>query len=230
LHLRRAGTELDVSVVRGDRFPRQYAHPSIERFGDGVYYVDLDRASMADIDAKMEDLAAAPGVVFDLRGYPNGNHQVLSHLLTRADDSKAWMAIPHVIRPDHAPGSIAGWDTLGWEMPALKPHISGRVAFLTGPGAASYAESVMGLVEHYHLGEIVGSPTAGTNGNVVQVAEPTGCRTRLTGMRVTKHDGTQHHLVGVQPTIPVSLTVAGVAAGRDEVLERALTYVRGGSK
>jgi hypothetical protein len=49
-------------------------------------------------------------------------------------------------------------------------------------------------------------------------------------MRVTKHDGTQHHLVGVQPTIPVSRTIAGVIAGRDEVLERALAYVRGGSK
>jgi len=30
----------------------------------------------------------------------------------------------------------------------------------------------------------------------------------------------------VQPTIPASRTIAGVAAGRDEVLEAALAYVR----
>jgi hypothetical protein len=59
---------------------------------------------------------------------------------------------------------------------------------------------------------------------------PTGCHLRFTGRRVTKHDGSQHHLVGVQPTIPASRTIAGVIAGRDEVLEKALAYVRSGSK
>jgi hypothetical protein len=37
-------------------------------------------------------------------------------------------------------------------------------------------------------------------------------------------------LIGVQPTIPVSPTIEGVGAGRDEVLERALAYVRTGAK
>jgi len=150
----------------------------------------------------------------------------LSHLLTRPDDSKAWLAVPHVIRPDHSSSAMPNWDTSGWEMPVLQPHIGGRVAFLTGPGAASYAESVMGLVEHYHLGEIVGSPTAGANGNVAQIAEPSGCSSSFTGLRVTKSDGSRFHLIGVLPTIPVSRTIAGVVAGRDEVLERALAYVR----
>lgn len=45
-------------------------------------------------------------------------------------------------------------------------------------------------------------------------------------LRVTKHDGTGHHLVGVQPTLPASRTIAGVAVGRDEALEAALAYVR----
>jgi len=84
----------------------------------------------------------------------------------------------------------------------------------------------MELIEHYHLGAIVGSATAGTNGDVAEITEPTGCRTTFTGLRVTKLDGPRHHLVGVQPTIPVSRTITGVAAGRDEVLEKAFTYVR----
>ncbi|MBC7978819.1 MAG: hypothetical protein H7138_27865 [Myxococcales bacterium] len=97
---------------------------------------------------------------------------------------------------------------------------------LTGPSARSYAESVMGLVEHYHLGEIVGAATAGTNGDIAQISEPTGCTTIFTGRRVTKLDGSRHHLIGIQPTIRASRTIAGVLAGRDEVLERALVYVR----
>ena len=44
-------------------------------------------------------------------------------------------------------------------------------------------------------------------------------------MRVTNRDGSQHHLLGVRPTIPVHRTLAGVRAGRDELLDRALAVV-----
>ena len=210
--------------VSGD-VSEEPAHTPIERLDDGIYYVDLGRAPMADIDVVMDRLATAPGVVFDMRGYPNSNHQVLSHLLTRPDDANAWLAIPLMIRPDSSL-TPASWETEGWRLPVLQPHISGRIAFLTGPGAMSYAESVMELVEHYHLGAIVGAATAGTNGDIAQISEPTGCSTIFTGRRATKLDGSRHHLIGVQPTIPASRTIAGVAAGRDEVLEKALAYVR----
>jgi C-terminal processing protease CtpA/Prc len=88
----------------------------------------------------------------------------------------------------------------------------------------------MSFVEHYRLGEIVGSPTAGTNGNLSEITAPSGCRTTFSGLRVTKHDGSRLHLIGIQPTIPASRTIAGVVAGRDEVLERALAYVRDSSR
>jgi len=134
--------------------------------------VDLWRTSIADIDAVMDHLASAPGVLVDLRDYPNGNQQVLSHLRNRPDDAK-WMAFPLLIHPDR-PATPASWETEGWDLPVLQPRISGLVAFLTGSGAASYAESVLGLVAHYHLGEIVGATTAGTNGDVARIVCTTG--------------------------------------------------------
>jgi Peptidase family S41 len=230
VRLRRGATDLDVAVMRGDKVSEQFAHPSIDRLEDGVYYVDLSRATMAAIDAVMDRLATAPGIVFDLRGYPNTNHRVLSHLLTRPDDSNGWMGLPHVIRPGHSATAMPTWETFGLSVPVLQPHIGGRVAFLTGPGAASYAESVMGLVEHYHLGEIVGAATAGTNGNKAEITGPTGCRTTFTGVRVTKHDGARQHLIGIQPTIPAWRTITGVITGHDEILEKAFSYVRRASK
>jgi C-terminal processing protease CtpA/Prc len=48
---------------------------------------------------------------------------------------------------------------------------------------------------------------------------------RWTNLRVTKHDGSPHHGVGIQPTIPVTRTLAGVVAGRDEFLEAAIEAV-----
>jgi C-terminal processing protease CtpA/Prc len=84
----------------------------------------------------------------------------------------------------------------------------------------------MGLVKYYRLGEIVGRPTAGSNGDAAEISQPTGCATRFTGRRVTKPNGARHYLYGVQPTISVSATIAGIRANRDEVLEAALAYVR----
>lgn len=85
----------------------------------------------------------------------------------------------------------------------------------------------MGYVKDRKLATIIGGTTAGTNGNVVTFSTPGGFAITFTGMRVTGHDGrAQHHLVGVAPDIPLEPTLAGVRAGRDELLERAFAELR----
>jgi C-terminal processing protease CtpA/Prc len=44
-------------------------------------------------------------------------------------------------------------------------------------------------------------------------------------MRVRKHDGSQHHLVGIRPDVEATRTIEGVRSGRDEVLRTALRVV-----
>src|SRR5690606_20072607 len=129
----------------------------------------------------------------DLRGYPNGNHQVLAHLTDVPLRSARWN-VPRIIYPDGE--RLVGFDTTGrWYLPPAEPRFGGHIVFLTDANAISYAESVMGIVEHYRLGEIVGATTAGTNGNVAPFMLPGGFRVVFTGMRVLKHDGSPHHLV-----------------------------------
>jgi len=84
----------------------------------------------------------------------------------------------------------------------------------------------MGIVEAYKLGEIVGGPTAGTNGNINLTDLPLGYGIWWTGMKVLKHDGSQHHGVGILPTVPVTRTIQGIREGRDEQLERALSTLK----
>ena len=84
----------------------------------------------------------------------------------------------------------------------------------------------MSFIEHYKLGEIVGQPTAGANGNNNPFSLPGGFRIGWTGMKVVKHDGSQHHQIGIQPTVPVKRTLQGVIAGRDELFEKALELIQ----
>jgi len=44
-------------------------------------------------------------------------------------------------------------------------------------------------------------------------------------MKVYKHDGSQHHLIGIQPTVPAVRTIQGVREGRDELFEKALEII-----
>ena len=128
--------------------------------------------------------------------------------------------MPRLIYPDQK--NIVGHAGGRWTLPPKTPRFSGDVAFLTDARAISYAESIMGIVEHYDLGAIVGQPTAGANGNVNPLELPGQYQVYWTGMRVQKHDRSQHHLVGIRPDVSAERTLEGVRAGRDEVLEKAL--------
>ncbi len=215
-----------VTLGYGTPPPAEKRPLPVSEMEPGLWYVDLTRASMADIASRLDAVAGARGVVFDMRGYPtDAGHGILPYLLD-APETDRWMHVAKIVGPF---GELAGWFDFGWDMKPAAPHIAGRVVFLTDGRAISYAESVMGYVADRHLGTIVGSPTAGTNGNVATFVTPTGFRSSFTGMRVTRHDGrSPHHLVGVQPDVALAPTLAGVRAGRDEVLERGVELAREG--
>ncbi len=196
-----------------------------EELEPGIWYLDLDRLDVADLKAVIDRLAEARGVILDLRGYPRkqGAWQILGHLSDRRDMTCAQWLIPVASRPDRRDMQF---NRSNWPVVPRSPTLGGRLVFLTDGQAISAAETMLGIVEHYELAAIVGQATAGTNGNINPFELPGGYRVIWTGMKVLKHDGSQHHGVGIQPTIPVERTIAGIRAGRDEYLERALAYIR----
>lgn len=209
-----------------ESYPKDLAYRglprTIEELKPGVWYLDLDRIQEKEFEAILPSLASAKGVIFDLRGYPNMGPTFLAHLTDKPIMSAHWN-VPVVLEPD---GRNWSWHTDGrWELHPKVPRIQGKVIFLTGGGAISYAESCLGMVEAYRLGEIVGEPSAGTNGNVNPFELPGGYKVVWTGMKVLKHDGSRHHGVGIRPTIPMSPTQKGLASGRDEVLEKAVATI-----
>ncbi len=194
----------------------------VQEVRPGIWYVDVTRLAQADWEASLVDLAKATGLVFDLRGYPMGQPQWLGHLSGSSLQSASWN-IPQLHRPDR---TDLKWITPGrWNLQPRQPQLTAHLAFLTDGSTISYGESVMGIIEAYELGPIVGGPTAGTNGNINSIELPLGYTLWFTGMKVLKHDGSQHHGVGIKPTVPVAKTIRGVRDGRDEQLERALTLV-----
>ena len=226
LGLRDASGSRTATVTRTTTVSPESERPAkIAEVSPGVMYVDLDRITDQDFNEALPRLRTAKGIVFDMRGYPSqvNTISILAHL-TDSTIASAHFETPMTTLPDRA-GLV--FRDGAWRVQPIAPKLSARIAFLSGGGAISYAESTLGVVEAFKLGEIVGEPSAGTNGNVNSIVLPGPYTVMWTGMRVTKRDGTPHHGVGVIPTVPVSPTIAGVRQGRDEVLERAIAVIGG---
>jgi C-terminal processing protease CtpA/Prc len=73
--------------------------------------------------------------------------------------------------------------------------------------------------------KFVGTPTAGANGDVTKVTLPGGLSMSFSGHSVRHADGRQLQRIGLVPHLRVEPTIAGIRAGRDEVLDRALAWI-----
>lgn len=218
------GEPYEVSLPYEIKFPYP-EEPRPEKIAEvrpGIWYVDIGRIDDDDFNGAAAKLAEAKGVIFDLRGYPGKLSPVVLQHLTDTPITSARWNIPIVTRPDR---QEMDFQFSNWTLEPRQPRIRGKVAFLTDGRAISYAETYMGMVEHYKLAEIVGGPTAGTNGNINPFELPGGYSFNWTGMKVLKHDGSQHHGIGILPTVPVAPTLEGVRQGRDEVLEKGIETV-----
>jgi C-terminal processing protease CtpA/Prc len=199
----------------------QLRPPNLKELEPGIFYVDLARLTDADFSAAIPSLVKARGIVFDMRDRPNQTvdfFQYFRHLLNQPIQGPP-QEIPVVTKPDRKGMTF---ERNQWQVTPVTPYFGAKKAFLTNGRDISYAETILGMVERYKLAEIVGEATAGTNGVINPFRVPGGYEITWTGLRVLKHDGSPLFGVGILPTIPVSLTRAGIAAGRDEVLEHAV--------
>jgi uncharacterized protein (TIGR03437 family) len=218
------GTRRTVLLNCGSDATWQDPRPKVvQELEPGIFYVDISNLTETDWNANAAAIASAKGVVFDLRGYPRIVNY-LQHFQNSVTNSAQWH-VPTPSKPDRA--GMTFFRAPSWELPPAAPQIGGKRVFLTDGRAISFAESVMGIIEAYRFAEIVGAPSAGTNGNINYVLLPGGFSLGFTGMKVLKHDGTTHHGIAIRPTIPAARTRKGVAEGRDEVLARGIEIVKG---
>jgi len=203
--------------------PEGFERPApLAELRPGIWYVDVERMKDDRFTAAVDTLSQARGLIFDVRGYPYRlGVGPLAHLADTTMVSGRWY-VPLARTADHRDPAYA---FSNWPVAPAQPRFNALVAFLIDPRAISYSETWLGIAEAFHLGEFVGEPTAGTNGNVNQFRLPGGYGVRFTGMKVLKQDGSRFHGIGIRPTVPVSPTLAGIRAGVDEQLQRAIEVV-----
>lgn len=223
LKVKRDEKTIEITAARNFKGQvKEFIRQPIQELKDNIYYVDLDQVKLKEFAAMIDKLAKARGVIFDARGYVAfEKRNILGYLVDKPIQTPIWH-FPEVIYPDRE--KIHYKDHFGKVFPKT-PRIKGKAIFLVHGYTISASETFIGMVEHYQLGEILGQPTAGTNGNINPFRLPGGYTVFWTGLRVLKQDHSQHHLIGIAPTVPIKRTLKGVKQGKDEFLEKAIEII-----
>ncbi len=104
-------------------------------------------------------------------------------------------------------------------------YYQGKVIVLVNESTQSSAEYQTMALSAAPKATVIGSTTAGADGNVSLIILPGGIRTFISGIGVYYPDGTETQRVGIIPDIEVCPTVKGTQSGRDELLEKAIQVI-----
>jgi C-terminal processing protease CtpA/Prc len=230
LRVRRLGQEVTVHEHRAPvaklatAMVADHGRPgdAFQRLSPDVAYLKVSTAAEGDVPRYLEQAEGTKGWIVDLRGYPHGSfHTTLGrHFL---DATRPYVCA--------TTGNLAHPGTFMFQMPATimpkAPRYRGKVIVLVDEATQSAAEfQAMGFRAAPGV-MIVGSTTAGADGNVSRFPVPGGFFGMLSGLGVYYPDHRPTQRVGIVPDIEAQPTVAGMAAGRDEVLEAALRVILG---
>ncbi len=202
------------------------ARPKVDLLEGMVGYADLRRISRDELDRVFDRFQGVRGLTLDLRGYPEWTvFRLIDHLdgERRVRPDTFWR--PVLFDPNRAETLTFQTD---YERRPRSPQYRGKIVVLIDESAISRAEYTAMVLKASAAVVFIGTPTAGANGDGTYFVVPGGIRIGMSGNGVRWPDGHQLQRVGVQPDIKVAPTIAGIRAGRDEVLERAVEYLRTG--
>lgn len=195
--------------------------PALQWLDNSLLYISLDQLVPADLDALKARLATARAAVFDVRGYGQVSIYQLLPLLAQNPTVFAGFSTPNM----ETPGEFV-WQPQQPIEPSDEPALfAGPIAILVDENTQSAAEFATMALQSVPGSFVVGSTTAGADGNVTRLSLPGGLFTAFSGIGVFYPDKTPTQQVGIRIDYPVSPTIAGVTAGADEQLDHAISLI-----
>jgi C-terminal processing protease CtpA/Prc len=222
------GVDGKVREVRMVREQLPYTPPDegevVRILTGNIGYMDLTRLVVPDVPAAFEKVKFTRGLVFDMRGYPNGTAWSIAPRINTRNARIGAQFRRSQVSAFSAEEADAGF-YFSQPLPPLPPGVpkyTHPIVMLIDDRAISQSEHSGLFFEAANGTRFIGTPTAGANGDVTSFTLPGGLIVHFTGHDVRHADGSQLQRKGLIPHVEVSPTRAGLHAGKDEVLERAL--------
>lgn len=194
---------------------------SYKMLDDNIGYVTLQTIQDADVPQIKREFENTKGIIIDIRNYPSAfvPFSLGSYFVALKTPFVRFTA-GNINNPGEFTVSQSAFiDRQG-------QTYTGKLIVLVNELTQSQAEYTAMAFRAGKNTTIIGSTTAGADGNVSIIDLPGGLRTMISGIGVYYPDGTETQRVGIVPDIEVKPTINGIKAGRDELLEKAIELIK----
>jgi C-terminal processing protease CtpA/Prc len=189
-----------------------------------IAYIKMSSLVASQTANYIQSAARTEGLIVDIRNYPSAAWYPLVAWLASEPVNYAQSTYGDVTTP----GAFHWAGLLGDQVLPVSPHYRGKVVVLVNQITQSAGEDV--AMAFRAVGAIVvGSTTAGADGNCSTVPLPGGLWFYFSGNGIFYPDRTPTQRVGIVPDFVVTPTIAGIRAGRDEVLDAAIHVIESGT-
>lgn len=186
-----------------------------------IGYIYMGTIKKDYISAIMPGFLKAKGIIIDLRCYPS---DAVIPILGKYLMPKRTQFVNFTFRSIVNPGYFT-FETGYFVGEKNADYFKGQVVILVNEQTQSAAEYAAMAYRVAPRATVVGSTTAGADGNVSWFYLPGGIYTCISGIGIYDTDKRETQRVGIVPDITVQPTINGFAQGRDEVLEKAIEII-----
>jgi hypothetical protein len=185
-----------------------------------IAYIKLSSIKAADLPTYFDKAKNTKGLIVDLRNYPS---EFMPFAMGAYLATKPTPFVAFTFADLANPGAFHFGDG-----PIIEPgpvHYTGRVAILVDETSQSQAEYTAMALRAMPNAVVVGSTTAGADGDVSPISLPGQLSTMISGLGVFYPDHHSTQRIGIVPDVVARPTIEGITAGRDEVLETAVHLI-----
>jgi hypothetical protein len=189
-----------------------------------IGYLHMGELVAKDIPTAMKEVLNSKGLIVDLREYPKPTTHAVAAYLKPERSHYALMTYPDLSYPGVFRPKFP------WKSGSKnnKDYYKGKVVVLVNEGTMSAGEfSAMNFKTAPNV-TVMGSQTAGADGNIVYIPFPGGFKASMSGLGVYYPNGHETQRIGIVPDIEVKPTIAGIQKDEDEVLNRAIQFITSG--
>lgn len=199
---------------------RNDGRKSFRLLDHNIGYITLRSLKREEIDSIMKLFKNTKGIIIDIRNYPN---TFVPFTLAPYFVSSATPFVKFTKGNVNTPGEFSFTEPL--EVPKAPKTYKGKLIVLVNQQSQSQSEYTAMAFRAGDNTTIIGSTTAGADGNVSSIKLPGGLSTSISGIGVYYPDGTETQRVGIVPDIVVKPTIKGIREGKDELLKKAIEII-----
>lgn len=168
-----------------------------------------------------KEIENTKGLIIDIRNYPSDFHiyDLSNYLMPQSTPF-----VKFTNGSIESPGLFTYTQSLNAGK-KNKSYYKGKVIILINEISQSSAEFHAMAYRVHPNATVIGSTTAGADGNVSQFYLPGGISTMISGIGVYYPDGKETQRIGIVPDIELKPTIQGIKKGQDELINKAIEII-----